>query len=156
MHARLRRAGTRNVQIHGPEDDLSPLSEGMDCVLVDAPCSGSGTWRRRPDAKWRLGKDGLDRRIREQSHILDAAAPFVRPGGRLVYATCSVFPCENGAAIARFTSDWPQFAPEAFADGEWAPVLASAHVFDRSMVQMTPASTQTDGFFVANLIRMKR
>jgi 16S rRNA (cytosine967-C5)-methyltransferase len=156
IHERLRRAGTRNVQVHGPEDDLTPLLGRMDCVFVDAPCSGSGTWRRRPDAKWRLGEAGLDKRTQEQSRILDAAAPFVRPGGRLVYATCSVFPCENATAIARFLSDSPQFSPESFA-GEWKPLFVEAHVLadDRSMLQMSPASTQTDGFFVANLVRMK-
>jgi 16S rRNA (cytosine967-C5)-methyltransferase len=155
IHDRLRRAGTRNVQVHGPEDDLSPLVGRMDCVFVDAPCSGSGTWRRRPDSKWRLSAASLEKRTGEQSAVLHAAAPFVRPGGRLVYATCSVFPCENAAAIARLLLQWPQFSPASLGD-EWEALIARAHLLseNRSMLQLSPASTQTDGFFVANLVRM--
>jgi len=78
IYERLKRAGTRNVQVHAPDDDLSQLESKMDRVVVDAPCTGSGTWRRRPEAKWRLTKNNLEERLREQEEVLSGAAPFVR------------------------------------------------------------------------------
>src|SRR5690606_4803413 len=102
--ARLRRAGCSNVRIVSGEAELRALSGRMDLVLVDAPCTGSGTWRRRPDAKWRLRPDHLAQRIAEQEQILLEASGHVRPGGRLVYVTCSVFPSENEERIDRFVA----------------------------------------------------
>ena len=82
--------------------ELAALEGQMDIVLIDAPCTGSGTWRRRPDAKWRLTQKQLDVRTGEQKAILDAAKAYVKPGGRLVYITCSVFPAENAGQIDAF------------------------------------------------------
>ena len=84
----------RNLQVRSPihADALAGLEGRMDLVFVDAPCTGSGTWRRHPDAKWRLTPDQLARRIAEQDAVLAAAAPFVKPGGRLIYVTCSLSP----------------------------------------------------------------
>src|SRR6185312_3100974 len=94
IFGRLKRAGSRNVQVIQPAA-LSGLEGLMDLVLVDAPCTGSGTWRRRPDSKWRLSDRQLDQRKTEQAAILEDARRFVKPGGRLAYVTCSVFSEEN-------------------------------------------------------------
>lgn len=152
IYDRLKRAGVRNVQVHPPGSDLSVLDGRMDRVLVDAPCSGSGTWRRRPETKWRLSEEALARRIEEQDRILDTACTFVRPGGLLVYVTCSVLPQENEARVAAFLDRSPGFAQVSAAErweatfGAAAPKARSA---DGTSLTMTPASTGTDGFFVA-------
>ena len=153
---RLKRAGTRNVQVHRPDADLSALEGRMDRVLVDAPCTGSGTWRRRPDAKWRLSPEAVARRLAEQRTVLDGAARFVRPGGRLVYVTCSVLPEENAAQVAAFLGRDDRFRPVP-ADGPW-DALFGAEVpqprpEDRGGLTLTPAATGTDGFFLAILER---
>jgi 16S rRNA (cytosine967-C5)-methyltransferase len=85
IYERLKRAEANNVQVHGPREDISVLGSLMDRVVVDAPCTGAGTWRRRPDAKWRLAASAIDKRAAEQDAALDAAARFVRPGGTLAY-----------------------------------------------------------------------
>ncbi len=156
IHERLRRAGTRNVQVHNPRDDLSALAGKMDKVVVDAPCTGSGTWRRRPDAKWRLDAGNLEQRMQEQEEVLSGAAPFVRPGGYLVYITCSVFPEENENQVYAFTEDNPEFelvsAGEAWEElyGDDKPNPWSS---DMKTITLTPASTNTDGFFFAVMER---
>ncbi|RYE71686.1 MAG: RsmB/NOP family class I SAM-dependent RNA methyltransferase, partial [Oxalobacteraceae bacterium] len=92
---RLRRAGTRNVQVHDDARQLEGLKNKLDAVLVDAPCTGTGTWRRRPDTKWRLTQKNLDERIAQQQDALLEASAFVKPGGALLYVTCSILPEEN-------------------------------------------------------------
>ncbi|MCO5156443.1 MAG: RsmB/NOP family class I SAM-dependent RNA methyltransferase [Aquamicrobium sp.] len=152
---RLRRAGARNVQAIAGQDGLSPLAGKMDLVLVDAPCTGSGTWRRRPDAKWRLTERQLDVRLGEQAAILADAARFVKPGGRLVYVTCSIFPAENAQQIEAFLSQNPAFAPADHAalwQARFGIGPASARIGANGIV-LTPATTGTDGFFVAVLDR---
>ena len=153
---RLRRAGTRNVQVHEEREALAPLVGRCDHVLVDAPCTGTGTWRRRPDAKWRLSPENLEARIAEQDEVLAQAACFVRPGGRLAYVTCSLLPEENRHRIERFLAIHPHF--ELAPAGEtWERLFGSA--FSRPVqadgltVLLTPASTGTDGFFFASLRR---
>ena len=158
IHDRLRRAGTRNVQVHNPKDDLSTLAGKMDKVVVDAPCTGSGTWRRRPDAKWRLDTGNLEQRMQEQEEVLSGAAPFVRPGGYLVYITCSVFPEENENQVYAFTEDNPEF--ELVSAGEaWEELYGddkpSPWSSDMKTITLTPASTNTDGFFFAVMERRK-
>jgi 16S rRNA (cytosine967-C5)-methyltransferase len=156
---RLKRAGARNVQVlpAGNEAAVSALGPRFDLVFIDAPCTGSGAWRRRPDAKWRLKPANLEQREEQQARLLDAAASLVKPGGRLVYATCSVLPQENGDRIAAFLSNHSGFetlpwreswakgvggdAPECSADGSDATLL------------LTPARHGTDGFFIATLVR---
>lgn len=153
---RLKRAGVRNAQVHRAGSDLSALHGKMDKVLVDAPCSGSGTWRRRPETKWRLTEEALERRTDEQFAVLDQARPFVRPGGVLIYVTCSVLPQENETQIAAFLDRAADFTLTSMADawvdiaGEKAPMPWSA---EGLMMTMTPASTGTDGFFMAALKR---
>ncbi len=153
---RLRRSGSRNVQIVSGARDLERLSGQMDLVLVDAPCTGSGTWRRRPDAKWRLTERQLEARIAEQARILDAALGFVRPGGRLVYVTCSVFTQENGSQIDALVARRGGLAPldhaalwEKHFPGRQEAVRTDA---ERG-ISLSPLKSGTDGFYVAALAR---
>lgn len=159
IHDRLARAGIRNVQVRTPrgdEDPLADLAGSADCVFVDAPCTGTGTWRRNPDAKWRIRPGSLATRIAEQGRVLDRAAALVRPGGRLVYVTCSILPDENDEAVAGLLARDPRFTP--MPDMEW---LAQAGLTALSEVtratrygrQLTPLRTGTDGFFIALLRR---
>ncbi|WP_421853397.1 RsmB/NOP family class I SAM-dependent RNA methyltransferase [Oricola sp.] len=149
---RLKRAGTRNVQVHAAGADLSSLEAKMDRVLVDAPCTGSGTWRRNPDAKWRLQLAALERRLQEQMQVLDSAARFVRPGGYLVYVTCSVFPQENEHQVYAFGDRHSGF--DLLSAGEvWQNLFgfdkAQPWSADMKCITLTPRATGTDGFFFA-------
>lgn len=156
IYERIKRAGLRNVQVHSPDDDLSALAGSMHKVVVDAPCTGSGTWRRRPDAKWKLTAENLAERVREQEEALSEAAPFVRPGGFLIYITCSVFPEENEAQVYAFCEDSPEF--ELVSAGEvWQDLFgfekAQPWSSDMKTITLTPASTNTDGFFFSVMER---
>ncbi len=155
MHERLQRAGVRNTQVHGKLDTLEPLVSRMDLVLTDAPCTGSGTWRRRPDAKWRLNEQQLERRVQDQAEVLEAAKRYVRPGGRLAYVTCSLFAEENTAQIERFLSantDFTEIAPRALWQAI-VPDCVSSPVFPVHGSVFSPLSTDTDGFYVSILQR---
>ncbi len=149
MKERLDRAGVRNVQIRAPmrtKHALADLRDKMDVVLVDAPCTGSGTWRRSPDSKWRLRPNALGKRLEEQQQALAMAAPLVKPGGRLIYVTCSVLPEENEDAVTSFLASYSGFTPV----GLEVDFPAS----ERSVgIQMTPLQTGCDGFYVAVLKR---
>ncbi|MEL6375445.1 MAG: RsmB/NOP family class I SAM-dependent RNA methyltransferase [Pseudomonadota bacterium] len=158
IFARLKRAGARNVQTltPGAVDELEALQERMHCVLVDAPCSGSGVWRRRPDAKWRLKPQALADRIEEQRNVLTQAAKLVRPGGRLTYVTCSVLPEENVDQIAWFCAQHPDFTTLDYAQA-WRDALGdeppSSADGRHDTLLLTPASHRVDGFFIALLQR---
>jgi len=157
IYERLKRADTRNVQVHTPDDDLSALAGKMDKVVVDAPCTGTGTWRRRPDAKWRLDQKNLEERLLQQEEVLSEAAPFVRAGGHLIYITCSVLPEENENQVYAFVEDNPEF--ELVSAGEvWEDLFGydkpSPWSSDMKTVTLTPASTNTDGFFFAVMERI--
>jgi 16S rRNA (cytosine967-C5)-methyltransferase len=153
---RLRRADVHNVTrrlIAGARDPWLDRHKGdFDRVLVDAPCTGTGTWRRNPDAKWRVSPTDLDELVALQASLLDAGARAVKPGGRLVYATCSVLDAENGDQVVAFLARRPDFAavpvPEA-----WAEVLPGACPVPGPWLELTPARHGTDGFFVAILVR---
>jgi 16S rRNA (cytosine967-C5)-methyltransferase len=157
----LKRAGARNVQVRTPRgraDPVTDLDGRIDCVLVDAPCTGSGTWRRNPDSKWRLRPGSLETRRKEQATVLDRAARLVKPGGRIVYVTCSVLPEENDDAIARLLQRQDDFEAVASADviaGAGLSPLANAVRFTTQGLQMTPVRTDTDGFYVAELRRIR-
>jgi len=147
---RIRRSENRNVQVVTKPAELAPLSGHMDIVLVDAPCTGSGTWRRRPDAKWRLTQRQLDARKGEQSAILDAAKAYVKPGGLLVYITCSVFDEENSEQVAAFRERDSGFAPldhRALWDGHFPGHEAAARVGTGEDISLSPALSGTDGFY---------
>ena len=157
IHERLKRAGVRNVQVRTPRgraDAIADLDGKIDCVLVDAPCTGSGTWRRNPDSKWRLRPGSLDTRRREQAVVLDRAAALLRPGGRIVYVTCSVLPEENDAAVAGLLERRRDFEA-ASVEGVLARAglgrLAGSVRLTNYGLQMTPRLTGTDGFYVAEL-----
>ncbi len=153
---RLRRAGVHNVrkQVLKGEDDpwVKRHAGGFDRVLVDAPCTGTGTWRRNPDAKWRLSPERLDELTGVQDRVLASAARLVKPGGRLVYATCSMLPEENEARIEAFLASTPQFSVVPIA-GAWAEAVGGACPAEGRFLRLTPARHHTDGFFVAILTR---
>ncbi|GAM98920.1 sun protein [alpha proteobacterium U9-1i] len=149
LNERVDRAGAHNVQIRAPSrtrDVLADLHGKMDIVFVDAPCTGSGTWRRNPDSKWRLRPNALEKRLQEQGEALALAAPLVKPGGKLCYVTCSVLPEENEDQVAAFVAANPAFKPTPLA------VQAAGHARGLAL-QMTPLLTGCDGFFVSVLAR---
>jgi 16S rRNA (cytosine967-C5)-methyltransferase len=161
IHARLERAGVRNAQVLTPRKDsdaLAGLDGSADLVLIDAPCTGTGSWRRNPDAKWRLRPGALDIRRKEQAAVLDRAVSLLKPGGRIVYITCSVLDEENGAQVRAFIGRHPQFAIVPPADvvqalGERAFLFQRAVLMSDKGLLMTPRRTDTDGFFVSMLRR---
>jgi 16S rRNA (cytosine967-C5)-methyltransferase len=156
---RLKRAGVRNAQVlrAGDEEALLALGPRFDVVLVDAPCTGSGVWRRRPDAKWRLKPQNLVERQEEQRSVLELASRMVKEGGRLAYVTCSVLPEENSDQVARFLGAHADFAVEGFGDrwrelvGGELPLSADGRA---DTLLLTPHSHGTDGFFIAVLRRV--
>jgi 16S rRNA (cytosine967-C5)-methyltransferase len=156
IYDRLKRSGVRNVQVRPPNPGaLDDLAGHMDRVLVDAPCTGSGTWRRRPDAKWKLTPEQVNARTAEQDSILQEAARFVRVGGNLTYVTCSILPEENDGRVRAFLAAHPAFTLEAM-DALWRGRFPTApHLTPGGGVALSPHRTDTDGFFVAVLTRRR-
>jgi 16S rRNA (cytosine967-C5)-methyltransferase len=159
IHERLSRAGVHNADVRTPRGDADPLADikaSADLVLIDAPCTGTGTWRRNPDAKWRMRPGALEVRLKDQIEVLDRAAPLVKPGGRIAYITCSVLPAENGDQVRAFLSRHPEFSivpPAQTASVLWdkAEDFAKAALQTPEGWLMTPRRTGTDGFFVSVL-----
>ena len=153
---RLRRAGVSIVQRQPLADErdkwVKRHAASFDRVFVDAPCTGTGTWRRNPDAKWRLTQADLDELGALQAGILASAARLVRPGGRLVYATCSLLAEEDEDQVARFLAAAPEFRLLPIA-AVWRAVLGSRCPAPGETLRLTPARHGTDGFFVAVLER---
>jgi len=159
IHERLSRAGVHNAEVRTPrgsDDPLSDIRASADLVLIDAPCSGTGTWRRNPDAKWRMRPGALDIRLKDQVEVLERAAVMVKPGGRIAYITCSVLAPENSDQVRAFLVRHPAFA--IIPPAETASVLSDkAEDFAKAALQteegwlMTPRRTGTDGFFVSVL-----
>ena len=150
---RSRQAGLHNIEtkvLTSERDRWVKRHKGtFDRVLVDAPCSGTGTWRRNPDARWRALGAGLDNLVPLQASILASAARLVKPGGRLVYATCSMLPEENEEQVAAFLAAHRDFHVVPLRDA--APQLTdSAHP---DYLSLTPARHDTDGFFAAVMQR---
>jgi 16S rRNA (cytosine967-C5)-methyltransferase len=154
---RVKRAGVHSVQVREAKAPLHDLVGKMDAVLIDAPCTGTGTWRRRPDAKWRLTERAVGNRLREQAEILESTIPYVKAGGRLVYVTCSVLPDENEDQVAAFLERHPEFSatPPAAVIGRSgsAAALATDALHRANGFVLSPHRTATDGFFVASLVR---
>ena len=146
---RAERAGaTIETRLLNPPNELAELEDWRgqaDLVLVDAPCSGSGTWRRNPEGRWRLSPERLDRVVALQSHLLDIAAELVRPGGRLVYAVCSLLSREGAGQIDAFISRRSSWIVQE------TPIAAGRS--DGAGLLLTPGHDGTDGFFVARLSR---
>jgi 16S rRNA (cytosine967-C5)-methyltransferase len=161
IHARIERAGAHNIQVRTPKGQaasLDDLAGRADVVLIDAPCTGTGAWRRNPDAKWRVRPGALATRLKEQAALLDAAAPLTKPSGRIVYITCSVLADENGDQVRGFLTRHPQFAVVPPADaagalGERAFMFRRAALISEEGLLMTPRRTDTDGFYVAVMVR---
>ena len=149
LPARAERAGaTVETRLLNPPHEIEELADwsGLaDLVLVDAPCSGSGTWRRNPEGRWRLTPERLDRLVETQQRLLGIAAELVKPGGRLVYAVCSLLSREGSGQIARFLADRSSWISEE------SPIAAGRP--DGAGRLLTPAHDRTDGFFVARLRR---
>jgi 16S rRNA (cytosine967-C5)-methyltransferase len=159
IHGRLTRSGARNVQVRTPKSvggELDDLAGRIDLVLIDAPCTGTGAWRRNPDAKWRMRPGALEQRVKEQATILERAVPLLKSGGRIAYVTCSVLEEENGAQVRSFLGRHRTFSAlppgeVAQALGERSFMFGKAARFSEEGVTMTPRLTETDGFFVALL-----
>jgi 16S rRNA (cytosine967-C5)-methyltransferase len=160
IHERIARAGARNIQVRTPRGDadmVADLNGRADLVVIDAPCTGTGTWRRNPDAKWRVRPGALAERVKRQAALLDRAATLVKAGGRIAYITCSVLEEENGDQVRAFVGRHPGFSVEKLAEtaqalGERAYLFARAALISGEGLLMTPRRTDTDGFFVS-LIR---
>ncbi len=159
IHERLERAGARNIQVRAPRgqaDVLADLEARCDLVLIDAPCTGTGAWRRHPDAKWRLAPGALEVRLKEQRELLEKAARFVKPGGRLVYVTCSALRDENEDRVGAFLAANPNFAAlSAVETAEKAglPDLARFASPHGPGIRLSPATSGTDGFYVCVLAK---
>src|SRR5215467_11269261 len=161
IHARIDRAGAHNIQVRTPRgqaDTLSGFAERANLVLIDAPCTGTGAWRRNPDAKWRVRPGALATRLKEQAAVLDAAAALAKPSGRVVYITCSVLAEENGDQVRGFLARHPLFtlvppSEVAGALGERAFLFRRAVLMSEEGLLMTPRRTDTDGFYVAIMKR---
>ena len=164
IHARLERAGARNVQVRTPtgrgacSNVLADLAGRADLVMIDTPCTGTGAWRRNPDAKWRIRPGALAERVKEQQAVLERAAILAKPGGRVAYVTCSVLAEENNDQVGAFLTRHPDFSVEKPADvmkvlGERAYLFARAALISDEGLLMTPRRTDTDGFFVTVLRR---
>jgi 16S rRNA (cytosine967-C5)-methyltransferase len=156
IHERVRRAGVRNLQVIAPVEGerLKALEGRMDLVFVDAPCSGSGTWRRHPDTKWRLTEKHLEQRMAEQDQVLREAAAYVRPGGVLVYVTCSFLREENEDRAEAFLAGHPGFhlaEPLAGAKEELQTKLEG--FVEGTALRLSPWASGTDGF---TLLRLER
>jgi 16S rRNA (cytosine967-C5)-methyltransferase len=159
IHERLSRAGVHNAEIRAPrgaENVLSDIKASADLVVVDAPCTGTGTWRRNPDAKWRMRPGALEVRLKDQAEVLERAASLVKPGGRIAYITCSVLPQENDGQIEAFTARHGEFVVVPPTEvikalGERAAAFGAAVRQSSQGLLMSPLRTGTDGFFVAVL-----
>jgi 16S rRNA (cytosine967-C5)-methyltransferase len=161
IHERLSRAGVHNAEVRAPKGEADPLADikaSADLVVIDAPCSGTGTWRRNPDAKWRMRPGALDIRLKDQVEVLDRAVPLLKPGGRIAYITCSVLKPENNEQIGSFLKRHAGFAvvpPAETVSVLWdrADDFAAAALPSPEGWLMTPRRTGTDGFFVSILRR---
>jgi 16S rRNA (cytosine967-C5)-methyltransferase len=159
IYERLSRAGVHNADVRAPkgaDDPVADIRGSADLVLIDAPCSGTGTWRRNPDAKWRMRPGALEIRIKDQIAVLDRASAMVKSGGRIAYITCSVLPEENAEQVHAFIARHPEFAvlpPQETVSALWdkAEAFAEAALKSPEGWLMTPRRTGTDGFFVSML-----
>lgn len=145
---RADRAGAAIIEtlLLDPGKELEKLADHIrraDVVLVDAPCSGTGTWRRNPEARWRLTPERLARLTALQARLLEVGAALVKPGGRLVYVVCSLLPEEGDAQIDGFLKANPNWAPAAFS------LPTESDAVGRAV--LSPARHGTDGFFIAGL-----
>jgi 16S rRNA (cytosine967-C5)-methyltransferase len=155
---RLTRAGVTNCEVISAQDKGKlDAAAPFDCVVIDAPCSGSGSWRRKPDAKWRFNQKLLQQRLKEQALLLDRGFDLARPGGMILYITCSVLPEENTEQIAGFLARQPGAVIVPYRE-QWGHAIegdapASADGAETTLL-LTPARHGTDGFFAAVIRKM--
>jgi len=150
---RLSRAGVTNCEVISAQDKGKLEAAGpFDCVVIDAPCSGSGSWRRKPDAKWRLTQKQFDQRLKDQALVLEKGYALAKPGGTVLYITCSVLPEENTDQVAAFLKRHPEVRVVPYKE-QWSRTIGGAtpESADGSgeTLLLTPARHDTDGFFVA-------
>ena len=156
---RAERAGARNIQLRAPRgkaDVLADLKNRCDLVLIDAPCTGVGAWRRHPDAKWRVAPGALEQRLADQRNLLALAPRYVKPGGRLVYVTCSLLRDENEDQIAAFLAANTGFAALSATEAcerAGLPQLVRFASPHGPGLRFSPASAGADGFYVCVLHR---
>ncbi|MBE7246308.1 MAG: RsmB/NOP family class I SAM-dependent RNA methyltransferase [Actinomycetospora chiangmaiensis] len=161
IYDRIKRADVRNVQVRAPkgrQNAVTDLADRCDLVFVDAPCTGTGTWRRNPDAKWRLRPGALEQRIEAQDEALEQGLAALKPGGRLVYVTCSVLREENEDRIAALMARHPDLLPldaATLARRAGMPELAGAASLHGPGLRLSPHRTGTDGFGIAVLVKQK-
>lgn len=152
IYDRLKRNGARNVQVRAPQPDaLDDLVGKMDRVVIDAPCTGTGTWRRRPDTKWKLTPELLVQRQGEQAAILAEGQRYLKPGGTLVYITCSILPEENDDQVAAFIAAHPGFSavpPTELWQAAFASALPADLETPQGGIALTPRLSGTDGFYL--------
>jgi 16S rRNA (cytosine967-C5)-methyltransferase len=159
IYERLTRANVRNVQVRAPkgrQSAIEDLAGRCDLVFVDAPCTGTGTWRRNPDAKWRLRPGALTERIKAQDEILETAWRALKPGGRLLYATCSVLREENEDRLATLLAVHPDLLPidaAHMARQAGMPALEACASTLGPGLRLSPARSGTDGFGIAALVK---
>jgi 16S rRNA (cytosine967-C5)-methyltransferase len=153
---RVMRAGASCVEVLSAEAATDLQAESFDCVVVDAPCSGTGTWRRKPESKWKLTQKTLETRIHEQRGVLERSAKLVRRGGRLVYFTCSILPDENVGQVEMLLKQHPQLSIIPYGE-QWARTIGgdapSSADGRQDTLLLTPHSHDVDGFFVAVMKR---
>jgi len=154
LSKRARRAGVHNIRVktlNSEQDKWVKQHEGMaDLVLVDAPCSGTGTWRRNPDSRWNLMPDNLENLAELQASILANASRLVKPGGRLVYATCSLLTLENEDQRTRFLTEYPNFKARSFDSLPEQITQKQA-----GSVRLLTSLHATDGFYAAGFVKLK-
>jgi 16S rRNA (cytosine967-C5)-methyltransferase len=153
---RLRRSGVHNATLRILEEKdkwVRRQAGTFDRVLVDAPCSGTGAWRRNPDARWHLKPENLESLRAIQDSVFDQGAPLVKLGGRLIYATCSLLLEENSQRVEAFLARHPGFKPVPISN-VWISVLPTACPTSEKFLTLTPFRYGTDGFFVAVMERI--
>jgi len=157
LQQRARRAGAQNVRVHAlEENDLRPLTRlhaEADVVLIDAPCSGTGVLRRNPDIGWKLREADVSRLVDEQARLLLIYAPLVKPGGRLVYAVCSLLPAEGEKQVTRFLRAHPDFRRADATRTLREAGVPTEGLVTRGDLLLDPVSHGTDGFYAAALQR---
>lgn len=159
IHDRLRRVGIAEIDVRTQrrgQDTFSDIVDNCDIVLIDAPCTGSGTWRRAPDTKWRLTPQNIEKRQNDQQSALKLGAPLVKKNGILVYVTCSILPDENDDSVEKFLNQNPQFKPkpidEHLKQHGLEHILSHVHM-TKFGIQFTPLKSDTDGFYFAVIER---
>jgi 16S rRNA (cytosine967-C5)-methyltransferase len=153
MQASLRRLGTAAAVVTEARDALFPREDllgRLDAVLVDAPCSGLGVLRRRLEARWQVRADNIPNQSARQSRILDCSARYLRPGGVMVYASCTIEPMENEEVVGRFLDSHPGYAFERATKFVSRELCTPEGYF-----RVWPGQDQMDGFFAARFRRLR-